>query len=166
MTFIVNHTSYYLSLRFISDRHSVEQLTFFKFVDQKPLVKRRWSYDVRITVYMWALLIESLPDTKSQIFHWKHFARHSFSLIGGIRLSPRTSKTSESTVSLSITEQWTITEIRRQSNSVLTYSLLTDVLQCLKTGLERASVNWSNLLISKAYFPANKMNCMKRVKEK
>ena len=32
------------------------------------------------------------------------------------------------TVSLSLAERWTITEIRRQSNSVLTYSLLTDVL--------------------------------------
>ena len=30
--------------------------------------------------------------------------------------------------SLSLAEQWAITEIRRQSNSVLTDSLLTDVL--------------------------------------
>ena len=29
---------------------------------------------------------------------------------------------------LSLAERWTITEIRQQSNSVLTYSLLTDVL--------------------------------------
>ena len=34
----------------------------------------------------------------------------------------------ESTASLSLAERWTITEIRRPSNSVLTYSLLTDVL--------------------------------------
>ena len=72
---------------------------------------------------------ESLPDKKSQICHWKHFARHSFSLIGGIRLSPQTSKTSKSTASLSIAERCTITEIRRQSDSVLTYSLLID--RCL-----------------------------------
>ena len=40
----------------------------------------------------------------------------------------KTSKTSESTASLSLAERWTITEIRRQLNSVLTYSLHTDVL--------------------------------------
>ena len=38
------------------------------------------------------------------------------------------SMNSHSTASLSLAEQWTITEIRRQLNSVLTYSLLTDVL--------------------------------------
>ena len=41
----------------------------------------------------------------------------------------QTSKTSESTASLSLVERWTVTEIRRQSNySVLAYSLLTDFL--------------------------------------
>ena len=40
----------------------------------------------------------------------------------------KTSKTSESTASLSLAERWTITEIRRQLNSVLTYSLHADVL--------------------------------------
>ena len=52
-----------------------------------------------------------------------------------LRLSPQTSKTSESTTSLSLTERWTITEIRRQLYSVLTYSLLTDVLRksCFKS---------------------------------
>ena len=50
----------------------------------------------------------------------------SYSIFGGIRLSPQTSKsTSESTGSLSLAERWT--EIRWQSNSVLTYSVLTDV---------------------------------------
>ena len=37
-------------------------------------------------------------------------------------------KTSESTASLSLAKRWAITEICRPSNSVLTYSLLTDVL--------------------------------------
>ena len=37
-------------------------------------------------------------------------------------------QTSDSTASLSEEERWTITEIRRQVNSVLTDSLLTDVL--------------------------------------
>ena len=46
----------------------------------------------------------------------------------GIRLSPQTSKMSESTATLSFAERWTITEIRQQLNSVLTYSPLTDVL--------------------------------------
>ena len=60
----------------------------------------------------------------SQIFDWKQVARHSLSLFEGIRLSPQTSKTRESMASLG----WMITEIRQQLNSVLTYSLLTDVL--------------------------------------
>ena len=55
--------SYFVLLRFISDRHPVEKLTFFKFVDQKPLVKRRWSYNG------WYKHFDILPDTKSQIFH-------------------------------------------------------------------------------------------------
>ena len=63
---------------------------------------------------------ESLPDTKSQIFQWKHFARHSFSLIGGIIRSPQTRRVNQRLAALA--ERWTITEIRRQSNSVLTYS--------------------------------------------
>ena len=61
------------------------------------------------------------------------FVRHSFSLFAGIRPSPQTNKTSKSTASLSLPERWTITEIRRQSNFVLTYSLLTYVfLKSLK----------------------------------
>ena len=55
--------------------------------------------------------LESLPDTSLQIFDKKQFAEHSFPLFGGIRLSPQTSKTSESTASLSLAERWTITEI-------------------------------------------------------
>ena len=68
--------------------------------------------------------LESLPDTSSKIFDQKQFARHPFSLFGGIRLSPQTSKTNESTASLSLAERWTIKEIRRQLNSVLIYSFL------------------------------------------
>ena len=58
-----------------------------------------------------------------QIFGWKDTL--SLTLTGA---QPQTRKTSESTASLSLEERWTITEIRRQSSSVLTYSLLTDVL--------------------------------------
>ena len=61
----------------------------------------------------------------SQIFDLKQFARHYFSLFG---LSPQSSQTSESTASLSLAERWTTTETHRQLNSVLTYSLFTDVL--------------------------------------
>ena len=47
----------------------------------------------------------------------------------GIRLGPKQARrVNDSTASLSLAERWTITEIRRPSNSVLTYSLLTDVL--------------------------------------
>ena len=61
-----------------------------KVMDQKALVKRRWSYKVRITVYIWtlgefarhkSLLLETLPDT--------------FSLFDRNKTQPQTSKTSE-----------------------------------------------------------------------
>ena len=39
-----------------------------KVMDQKALVKRRWSSKVRITVYIY---MESLPDKSSQFFDWK-----------------------------------------------------------------------------------------------
>ena len=61
---------------------------------------------------------ESLPDTSSQTFDWKQFARHSFSLFGGIRLS-LTSKKSKSMASLSLAERRTITEIRAQIKSLI-----------------------------------------------
>ena len=58
-----------------------------------------------------------------------HTVPHTLSLsLWGNKTQPQTSKASESTASLSLAERWTITEIRRQSNSVLTYSLLTDVV--------------------------------------
>ena len=50
----------------------------------------------------------------------------------GNKNQSQTSETSELTARLSLAERWTITEIHRQSNSVLTYSLLTDVLQGVK----------------------------------
>ena len=64
-----------------------------------------------------------------QIFDWKQFARHSFSLFRGIRLSPQTNKRIDLTASLLfLVEQWAITEIRWLLDSVLTYYLLPDVL--------------------------------------
>ena len=137
-----------------------------KVIDQKTLVKRRWSYKVRRTVYILTL---------------SEFARHEFTnlwletfsstlpdtlslSLTGIRLgSKQARRVNDSTASLSLAERWTITEIPRPSNSVLTYSLLTNVLPLYKFNirLKCARLNWSNvLLISKAYFPANKMNLM------
>ena len=61
----------------------------------------------------------------------------------GNKTKSQTSKTSGSTARLSLAERWTITEIGRQPNSVLAYSLLTDVLPGIKfvKRLEGASVN-------------------------
>ena len=98
-----------------------------KVMDQKALVKRRWSYNVRRAAYILTLSefarheftnlwLETLPDTLSLS-------------LTGIRLGPKQARrVNDSTASLSLAERWTITEIRRPSNSVLTYSLLTDVL--------------------------------------
>ena len=67
----------------------------------------------------------------SEIFDWKPSAEpDTLSLsLTGIRLGPKQARrVNDSTASLSLAERWTITEIRRPSNSVLTYSLLPDVL--------------------------------------
>ena len=42
-----------------------------KVMDQKTLVKCKWSYEVRITVYIYFKHLESLPDSSSHIFDWK-----------------------------------------------------------------------------------------------
>ena len=99
-----------------------------KVMDQKTLVKRRSSYKVRLTVYILtpsefcqtlvhkSLIREALPDTLSLS-------------LTGIRHGPKQARrVNDSTDSLSPAERWTITETRRSSNSVLTYSLLTDVI--------------------------------------
>ena len=62
-----------------------------KVKDQKRLVKRKWSYKVRITVYIntWRVNVGQTRVNKSLI---GNLARHSFSLfdgISGIRLSPK-----------------------------------------------------------------------------
>ena len=103
--------------------HSVEQLFQWKLWTKilTTLVKRRRSYKVHITVYI------CLPDTTSQIFHWKP-CQTLFLSFDRNKTRPQTSKTSEQRLASSLAERWTITEIRPQSNSVLTYSLFTDVL--------------------------------------
>ena len=100
---------------------------------------------MRITVYIFKQL-ESLPDTTfiirfSNIYLYRANSTIQFTQaletlpdtlslsLTGIRLSPKQARrVNDSTASLSLAERWTITEIHRQSNSVLTYSLLTDVL--------------------------------------
>ena len=96
-------------------------------MDQKTLLKHRWSYKVHITVYILTrseftrheftdLWLETLPDTLSLS-------------LTGIRLCPKQARiVNDSVASLSPAEQWTIAEICRPSNSVLTYSLLRDFL--------------------------------------
>ena len=126
-----------------------------KVMDEKTLVKRRWSFKVRLTLREFArheftnLWLETLPDTLSLS-------------LTGIRLGPKQARrVNDSTASLSLAELWTITGIRRPSNSVLTYSLLTDVFPLFKIRLEYASVNWSNvLLIYKPCLSANEKNLM------
>ena len=75
---------------------------------------------------------------------------------------PQTSKTSESTASLTLAERWTITEIR-QSNSLMT------LIPCSQISFRYKVENKTRmrecelikfLLIVKVYFPANKMNWM------
>ena len=71
--------------------------------------------------------LESLPDTSSQIF--LETLPDTLSLfLTGIRLSPKQARRVNNGYSFSLAERWTMTGIRRQSNSVLNYSLLTDVL--------------------------------------
>ena len=98
-----------------------------KVMDKKTLVKRRWRYEVRITVYI--LTPSEFCQTRVHKSLIGNLARHSFSLFDRNKTRPQTSKTSEwLTASLSLAERWTITGIRRSAKSVLTFSLLTDVL--------------------------------------
>ena len=72
--------------------------------------------------------------------------------------------------SLSLAEPWTITE--NNSPTIKFYADLFPAHRCpsaikFKIRLECARVNRSNvLLISTAYFPANKMNLMQKLKDK
>ena len=100
-------------------------------IDQKTLVKRRWSYKVRRTVYILTLsefARHEFTNLWLETFSWTLPDNFSLSLTG-IRLgSKQARRVNDSTASLSLAERWTIAEILRPSNSVLTYSLLTDVL--------------------------------------
>ena len=136
-----------------------------KVMDQKTLVKRRWSYKVRRTVYILTLskfarheftnlwleaFCWTLPDTLSLSLTW-------------IRLGPKQARRVNDSTAIAYSR--TIDDYRNSP----TIKFCTDLVpahRCpsaikFKIRLEWASVNWSNvLLISKAYFPANKMNWM------
>ena len=102
-----------------------------KVIDQKTLVKCRWSYKVRRTVYILTLsefARHEFTNLWLETFSWTLPDSLSLSLTG-IRLGPKQARrVNDSTASLSLAERWTITEILRPSNSVLTYSLLKDFL--------------------------------------
>ena len=74
------------------------------------------------------LVAGRLPDTSLSFTNRKQFARHSFNLFAGIRLSPKTSKTSESKASLSLAEQWTENNYRNS----LTIKFCADVFPARK----------------------------------
>ena len=101
-----------------------------KVTDQKTLVKHRWSYKVRRTVYILTLsefARHEFTNLWLETFSWTLPDTLSLSLTR-IRLGPKQARrVNDSTASLSLTERWTITDIRLPSHSVLTYSLLTDV---------------------------------------
>ena len=128
------------------------------FCDNYCTVILRCSFALRVIGNILCIYkqLERLPDTSLSFtnFWLETICQTLFLSLWGIRLNPKTSKTSESTASLSLAERWTITEILRQLNSVLTYSLLTDVLlygfkvlSLVKIILESASVNLSNLFL-------------------
>ena len=64
-----------------------------KVMDQKTLVKRRWSYKVRITVYI--LTPSEFCQTRVDKSLIGNLARHSFSFFDRNKTRPQTSKTSE-----------------------------------------------------------------------
>ena len=142
-----------------------------KVRDQRTLVKRRWSYKLRRTMYVLTLSefarheftnlwLETLPDTLSLS-------------LTGIRLCPKQARReNDSTVSLSPLITSRTMDDYRNSPTIKFCAGLFPAHRCpsaikFKIRLESASVNWSNvLLISNASFPVNKMNWMLKVKEK
>ena len=138
-----------------------------KVMDQTTLVKRRWGYKIRLTV---PKHLESLPDTSSQIVDLYYKPCQTLFLFLWTEEDSAPNKQDEwTTASLSLAERWTITEIRRQSRfcaDLFPAHRCPSVIK-FQIRLECSSVNRPNvLLISKAYFPANKMNWMWKVKEK
>ena len=84
-------------------------MDFFRFIAPAEISPRGEFFQTRV---------------HKSLIYIGNLARHSFFLFDRNKTQPQTSKTSEQRLA----ERWTIEEIRRQSNSVLTYYLLTDVL--------------------------------------
>ena len=105
--------------------HSLEHLFWKVWTKRHSL-----NADEVIRCVLWIYKhLESLPDTSSQIFDWKPCQILFLVLWPEEDSAPNISKTSEQRLAfVALAERWTITEIRQQSYSVLTYSLLTDVL--------------------------------------
>ena len=129
-----------------------------KVMDQKTLVKRRWSYKVHITVHI--VTLSEFARHKTLI---GNLARHSFSFLDRNKTWPQTSKTSKWLKGYLIASR--TMDDYRSSPTIKFCADLFPAHRCsfaiikFKIRLEYASVNWSNvLLICKAYFPANKMN--------
>ena len=116
---------------------SVCGAVFLKVMDQKTLVKRRWSYNVRRTVYILTLsefARHEFRDLWLETFSWTLPDTLSLSLTG-IRLGQNKQ------------DEWMIQQLayHQQNDERLQkfadHQILSNVL-----------------LISEAYFPANKMN--------
>ena len=107
---------------------------FLKVMDQQTYINTWRVCQTRVDK---SLIRNNLPDT---LFL-------SLDLFGGIILNPQTSKTSESTASLSVAERWTITEICSD------LSPAADRCPSIKTRTRERE-------LIKPYFQANKMNCM------
>ena len=134
-----------------------------KVIDQKTLVKCRWSYKVRRTVYILTLsefARHEFTNLWLETFSWT--LPDSFSLFDRNKTRLKTSKTSEWFNGYLITSR-TMDDYRNSPTIKFCADLL-PAHRCpsairFKIRLECASVNWSNVLvISTAYFPANEMN--------
>ena len=99
--------------------------TVLKVMDQNTLDEVIRS--VQLCVYKH---LESLPERVQKSLIGNNMLPDTLSLSLGNKTQSQlqTSKTSESMDSLSLVERLTITEVCRKTNSVLTYSQLTDFL--------------------------------------
>ena len=56
-----------------------------------------------------------MPDTSAQTFDWKQFARHSFLSLWGKKTQSTNKQQLHCSCSLSLAEQWTITNLHHES---------------------------------------------------
>ena len=143
----------------VTEWHSVERLFWKLWTKRHSLSADEVIRCVWLCIYK---NLESLPDTSSQIFIG-NLARHSFSLFDRNKTQRQTSKTSEQRPAYHWQNDGRLQKFA--DNQILCW-LISCRHRCpsvikFQIRLECATVNRSNvLLISKAYFPANKMNWM------